>query len=729
MTKKYDLPIISFITPNFNDAKTIERQVASIDDQDYPSIEQIIVDDGSTDDSKEVLQKLEKKYPKLKVIYLEENKGACEARNIGAKEAVGKYLSFLPADAKLYPGVARIWVEGLERHPEYDFLYGGYKFTDESYHEMFSYMSDDFDPYFLKVANYIDGSFPLKKSLFDKMGGWDTQIKSLQDWDLWLNAVINHGAKGFYKKEVFFETTFPHAGGLSDDSHRNWLARTTQIKKKYNIPISKICVTGPGASFHAKNVAKILGADYLPVTSFKPHKYEMIYVIGFFGEVAKSYFNTNAMRVLHWIGSDILQLQQQKPDIRAQVITWLDNNIDVNLCEMETTQKELADLGVKAKIVPFPPQTLYKPMPLPEKKAIAVYLPYSNKQFYYPDFVYNMAKRMPDIDFHIFGDPTEIGRKGNVIHRGVVSEEEKDNLVKDTSLILRITPHDGLPLSAVEWIMAGRQAITTIDMPHAINFTIEAYKGKEKPNLKRITAIVKKNEKRLIKIINLVMTKGQNVKGSEYYHELCNPVSFNKSIYGLMDVDIKSWWKTINDLWPHMESSQETTADIVKVIKEVKELKPKNVIDLGCGTGRWKGLLPIEDYTGIDITSEFIAMAKDNYPEGKFFEMDIKDIKTKFDLAFSFSSLLHIRPEEIEEYVKVIKKTAKRAIFIEPVKEAPVINRARELHPEVVKRQKETDFIYNIKHTWIHDYMRYFKVIKIIPLSHNRNLFVIDLTK
>ena len=124
--KKKELPMLSVITPNFNDGATIEKQVDSIMSQDWDNIEQIIVDDGSTDGSKEILEKLENKYDKLKVLYLDKNQGACVARNLGASHAKGKYLSFLPADAVLYPGVARTWVTFLEENPDYDFLYGRY---------------------------------------------------------------------------------------------------------------------------------------------------------------------------------------------------------------------------------------------------------------------------------------------------------------------------------------------------------------------------------------------------------------------------------------------------------------------------------------------------------------------------------------------------------------------------------------------------------------------------
>lgn len=707
-------PMISFITPNYNDGETIERQIASIADQDYKYVEQIVVDDGSTDGSKELLKKLEKKYKNLKVVFLPKNMGACYARNEGAKLAQGKYLSFLPADAKLYPGVARIWVEVLEENPEFSFLYGGYKFTEDAknnYREIFNYLGDAFDPYFLKVTNYIDGSFPIKKELFDKMGGWDVQIKSLQDWDFWLNAVVKHGAKGIYRREVFFETTYPHPGGLSHDSSQNWIARTEQIKKKYGIEPKKICVTGQGAQFHAKNIAKLLDADYLDIPSFKPHKYEMIYIVGFFGNIAQSLSGTRAFRVLHWIGSDILALQQAEPKLRSEVVRWIDNNIDVNLCEIEATRKELDALGIKARIVPFPPAKMYEPMELPKDFSVAVYMPYQNKAFYQPDLLLDIAKKMKKINFKFFGDVTMAGKKGNIEHWGKVEGAEKDKLIKETSCILRVTPHDGLPLSVIEWITAGRNAITTIDIPHSV-----------KTGMKKIE---------IIDALRKAQTKGINKSGSKYYRELCDVKKFKDTIYGLMEVDMAYWWKKICPIWHLMEENQETTDDVSKVLTAVRELKPKSLLDLGCGTGRWSELLNVDNYVGIDFAKDLIKEAAKKYPNRKFEATDILNYDGKdFDVVFSFATLLHIKPKDLDKYVDKIKKMGKIGVFVEPILEGEVVGDTRVVFPKVLEMQKEDPkFLFNVKYTWIHDYMSVFNVKKVVHLSHNRNMFIVDLTK
>ena len=281
---------ISFIMPCYNDGNSIEKAVNSILDQDLPGIEMIVVNDGSTDDSLKVLKVLEEQ-GKIKLIDLVENKGACVARNEGAKVAKGKYFSFLPADAILYPGMARIWYSHLEEFPEYDFLYGGYRFIDEDGEPLpnSDYFFNAFEPYLLEVSNYIDGSFPIRAESFWKFakimnqsdGLWDPNVKSLQDWDFWL-SVVKNGGKGFYMQDIFFGTTMPHSGGLSYDSANNWVERTDFIKRKHNIPDRKICVASLGAGFHAKRIAYLLNADFKEMPSFKPHKYEAIYVIGFY---------------------------------------------------------------------------------------------------------------------------------------------------------------------------------------------------------------------------------------------------------------------------------------------------------------------------------------------------------------------------------------------------------------------------------------------------------------
>lgn len=90
---------VSVIVPVYNMEKQIERCLNSLIKQTlFEKLEIIIVNDGSTDKSKEIIQKFKKQYPE-KIVYIEkENSGLSEARNFGVKQATGEYLSFIDAD-------------------------------------------------------------------------------------------------------------------------------------------------------------------------------------------------------------------------------------------------------------------------------------------------------------------------------------------------------------------------------------------------------------------------------------------------------------------------------------------------------------------------------------------------------------------------------------------------------------------------------------------------------
>lgn len=694
---------LSIVTPNHNDGPYIEKYVDSIFDQDYKDIQLIIVDDGSTDNSKKVLKKLQQKYKakNFTVIYLPKNKGACYARNHGAKLATGKYISFLPADSRLFPGMARLWVENLEKYPEYDFLYGGYKFVNENYEEVYSFLGDEFDPYFLEVTNYIDGSFPLKKTLYDKMGGWDESVKSLQDWDFWLTAVKTHGAKGLYIRDVFFDTIQPHAGGLSFDSHQNWLARTDYIKKKHGITSKEICVTGTGARFHARNIAKMLGADYKDFPAHKKHKYKMIYIVGFFGNVREAFFGTSAMRVVHWIGSDILALKNTPEKERAYIINWIKNNIDVNLVEFEQTRKELAEYGLTSRICPLPPKQFYAETPLPKKFTVAVYDPAINKQLYHSDLIHEIAKEMKDVDFKFFGDYQNMGTKDNIQHLGKVDNIE--SLIRDTSCLLRITMHDGLPISFLEFMSAGRNVVTNVEFPNTVQ-------------VKTVTKEAIKKALKEAKKLSL------NKKGASYVRTLADHTKFKEFIYGLMQYDPKKYWDSRADLWNRLEGQQHDAKEEYILEHELDALKAKSVIDIGCGNGRLAPILSKnKKYLGIDISKSLIDAAKKAHPKLEFKVADIRNIaslNTEFDVAFSYTSLLHIPPEQLADAFTQIKAITDTIILVEPTKEIDTSGvTERNLHPEVIKEYEKGAVIYGIKSSFTHDYLQFLDVKKLVDMG------------
>lgn len=713
---KRELPLISFCMPNYNDGDTIGKAIESIMDQDYPSIEMIICDDGSTDKSKKILRKYEKKFKKLKVIY-SRHKGACIARNLAAKEASGKYLSFLPADAVLYPGVVRTWINHLEANPEFEFLYGGYRFVDEDRKPVFNYMSEPFDEFLLKVNNYIDGSFPLTKDLFDRIGGWDPNLKSLQDWDLWLNAVIKEKAKGFYLPEIFFETTVPHEGGLSDDSSKNWVDRTEQIKNKYGIETPEICVTSKGADFHGKRVAKILGADYKMAPEFKPHNYSLIYELGFYPSIADQcgavFQGHNGLRVVHWIGSDIWQMQQLSTFHKNLLIDWVKNNVDLNLTEFETTQKELEKEGIKSKIVPIPPVRYFDITPLPKDFTVAVYMPHQNQGFYLPDLIKEVAKQCPKITFKFFGDFAEKGKKKNIQYLGKLDEKEMEVLIANSSCLLRVLPHDGLAITVEEFLTAGRRIVTNIEGIDGANVV------KPEP------VVIAKKLKKLSKL------NKPDVKNAEKWRKKLSHKKFKKFFQKVLNYDPEKYWETRARSWNAIQEDEVFDKDVVT--KELKKLNPKSVLDIGCGNGNWAKTIKEElgdvDYLGIDISKKMVSYAQKRNPEMNFKHMDVREVGAlgkKYDLIFAYTCFLHVPKEDMKETVKQLKKVGKQILFVEPIKEGAK-QQFRVLHPELIKEFDKGKVILNPKAIHIHRYEEFFdKIIKKRDLD-SRALYIADL--
>jgi glycosyltransferase involved in cell wall biosynthesis len=120
--KKMSKPLVSIVTPCFNGELVIHRLLDSILNQTYPKIELIIVDDGSSDRTKEVVLSYSRRFSdtKIKLIYIyQENAGQAEAINTGLKEISGDYLCWPDSDDYLEPESIEKRVRILEKCPEY----------------------------------------------------------------------------------------------------------------------------------------------------------------------------------------------------------------------------------------------------------------------------------------------------------------------------------------------------------------------------------------------------------------------------------------------------------------------------------------------------------------------------------------------------------------------------------------------------------------------------------
>ncbi len=193
--------IISIIIPTFNSVSTLEETLESVFSQHYDFWECIIVDDGSNDETVEILKKYKLKDSRFKWYNRPENKlkGPSSARNYGLKKSIGEYIVFLDSDDVLSPSCLENRIIYASKNPRFDFWI--FKMT------VFAKCVNDTNVIYntlpLIEANesnfyyelFLQGKYPFivtcplwKKSSLDRLNGFDEFMNMLEDPDLHLRA-------------------------------------------------------------------------------------------------------------------------------------------------------------------------------------------------------------------------------------------------------------------------------------------------------------------------------------------------------------------------------------------------------------------------------------------------------------------------------------------------------------------------------------------------------------
>ena len=119
--------LVSVITPIYNSEKYISKTINSVINQSYKNLEIILVDDGSTDKTYEILKKYSKMDKRIKLFH-QKNKGAPLARNKGLEKSTGRYIVFVDSDDILEKDAIEKYMENVP----FDILIGNYRTIDEN---------------------------------------------------------------------------------------------------------------------------------------------------------------------------------------------------------------------------------------------------------------------------------------------------------------------------------------------------------------------------------------------------------------------------------------------------------------------------------------------------------------------------------------------------------------------------------------------------------------------
>lgn len=226
--------LVSVIIAAYNSEQYISQAIESVCAQTHRNIEVIVIDDGSTDGTRTIVEAYAKADNRIRII-TQSNKGPSAARNAGFRAATGEYFSIVDADDIVLPLKIQTQLAVLEEAPSVDFCYSNvYYFIDGTYtlyrHDLITASGPAVYKKLIQYGNFIYTSTVFfRRAVFDRWGGFDEGLHSAEEFDYWL-LLAEHGVR-FLHHDEYLTLCRSRGNGLTSDSVTMYSAAVAVFKK------------------------------------------------------------------------------------------------------------------------------------------------------------------------------------------------------------------------------------------------------------------------------------------------------------------------------------------------------------------------------------------------------------------------------------------------------------------------------------------------------------------
>lgn len=220
-SENYTKGLVSIVIPTYNRADIIMPSIKSVRDQTYKKLEIIVVDDGSTDNTRALIQSFSKEDPRIIYVLNEGVKGAAGARNTGIEAAHGEFIAFEDSDDLFVADKIQKQLDELKTHPDCNFCYTRFRkeMPDNRYFvfPQLSYTYDELsgDIYQRLLYDNTIGcpTLMIRHAYLDDIGLFDIKMAANEDYDLAIRLSQNSPA-AFIDEVLLISSTTPESLSL-----------------------------------------------------------------------------------------------------------------------------------------------------------------------------------------------------------------------------------------------------------------------------------------------------------------------------------------------------------------------------------------------------------------------------------------------------------------------------------------------------------------------------------